>query len=135
MTPITYGVTMRKASVWFALHTVFAAVVMAASGAAFIYLSFHSWQSGEFHTRFFDRVLRPTSNPIEFYLVTVAGALFGMALLLYAPLMLSKVFAPPEERARMEADNPKIYGPVRPALLVAIVVLSAMMLTAWALGR
>jgi hypothetical protein len=113
----------------FVLHTLFNAVVLAAMGFALVYLSLHSWQSGEFHTR--GSVLHAETSPIQFYLVIGSGALFGTALLLVAPFLAFKVFASSADKARIQAQNPKLYGPVRSSLLITFVLLGIAMLVAW----
>ena len=120
---------MQTGALRFGFLTLLGALLSAVAGLSLLYLSTLAWQTGEFHTK--RTVLQVTVSPIQFYAITIAGALFGAALLLMTPWLCKKVIASPAERERFMQLHPKLYGPTRPSLLIAIGLLCAVGLVAW----
>lgn len=106
------------------LLVLFVVIGVALAGGMFIYLTMHAWQAGEFHSR--GRIIRLSSNPIEFILVMALGGAFGVALLGSSPLIMLNALKPDAAKNKFIADNSKIYGGVRSSiiwLLIALLVL------------
>jgi hypothetical protein len=106
------------------LLVLFVAIGVALAGVMFIYLTVHAWQAGEFHSR--GRIIRLSSNPIEFIFAMVLGGAFGVALLGSSPLIMLNAFKSDAAKNKFIADNSKIHGGVRPSiiwLLIALLVL------------
>lgn len=109
----------------FVAKTIFAAIAMVIAGLTLLYATYHVWRSGELHARGY--ILNASDSPLQFYVVTCAGAICGALLLLSVPNFISAVFSPRSEQAKLEADNPKLYGKTRPGLVITFLILAGML--------
>ena len=120
---------MKAGALRFSFLTVLSALASALAGGALIYLSVLAWQAGEIPVK--GGIVRASTSPIQFYLATGVGSLFGLLLVLGAPWLCAKMFASSEERATLTQLHPKIYGPVRLSLRIAILVVATSIFVAW----
>jgi hypothetical protein len=103
----------------FSLYTLTLAVVASAGGIALVYVAVLAWRKGAFSSRRFG-VVYQSADPGMFYLLLGMGVAVGLALLVATPFIAAKLFAPPEEQARVAAAWPRVYAPVRPSLWLAL---------------
>jgi hypothetical protein len=120
---------MKTGPLRFAFLTVFSTLVSALAGGVLICVSMLAWQAGEIHVK--GGIIRASTSPIQFYLAMGVGSLFGLILLLAAPWLSAKMFASSDERAQLTQHNPKVYGPVRLSIRIAILVVATAIFSAW----
>lgn len=111
------------------LVTLLGAFVSIASGIALDYLTINAWRVGEFQAK---RVLlRATESPVQFYFITVLGALAGLTLIIGGFYFIKNVNASHEEREQIERVIPRLYGETRPSILIIGGVLAVGCLIVW----
>lgn len=110
------------------LVTLFSALASALAGGALIYVSVLAWLAGEIHTK--GGIILASTSPLQFYVATTCGSLFGLLLILSAPLLCVKAFTSAEERARV-LHHPKIYKPVRLSLRTGIFWIVLALIATW----
>lgn len=109
--------------------TLLGAFISIASGIALNYLTVNAWRVGEFQSK---RVLlRVTESPLQFYFITVLGALAGLTLVIGGVYFIKKVKAQREEREQIARLLPRLYGATRPSILIIGGMLAVGCIVVW----
>lgn len=111
------------------LVTLLGAFFSIVSGIALDYLAVTAWRVGDFHSK---RVLlRATESPIQFYFITVLGALAGLALVVGGFYFIKKINASRDEREQISRALPGLYRGTRPSILIIGGMLALGCIVAW----